>query len=271
MPPKPVVTLLTDFGYRDSYVAEMKAVILSICPEATLVDITHEVEPYNIRLGAYLLYRAVQWFPKGSIHLAVVDPGVGGPRKPLIIEAEKGMLVGPDNGLLIPAARRLSLKKVYSINVEGDFLPKRFTETFHGRDIFAPTTALLAKGVKPAELGVEVSSYVEAAFPEAKLSGDKILGEIIHVDRFGNLVTNIEMEIVEALRVKVGSKLEIIIGGGKPVRVRLVKAYAEVPVGEALAIPGSGGTLEVSINQADASKILKAKIGDKVEVKPYQF
>lgn len=263
---RPIISLLTDFGLKDSYVAEMKGVILGICPEASLVDVTHEVESFNLREAAYLLARAVRYFPRGSIHLAVVDPGVGGERKPLIVEAEGGMLVGPDNGILIPAARGLGLKKVYEIRGEG-LLPERFTETFHGRDIFAPAAALLAKGVKPSKLGVEIASYVEVMLPRPRISGDKkIEGEILHVDRFGNLVTNIGRELLEELKVKPGSSLKIQFGRRKPLEVRFARAYAEVEVGEPLTLIGSWGTLEISLNQASAAGRFKVGVGAMVHV-----
>ncbi len=261
----PIITLLTDFGLKDSYVAEMKAVILSLCPEAVIVDISHEVEPFNVKMGAYLLARAAPYFPRGTIHVAIVDPGVGGPRKPLIVEAERGMLVGPDNGLLIPAARKLGLKRIFEIKGEG-LLPKRFTETFHGRDIFAPTAALLAKGVSPETLGLEVSSPVEEAFHEASLSNQQVSGEIVYVDRFGNLVTNIDRGLVEALGAGFGSQLKISLEGRSPIKVRFVKSYSEAPRGGLLALIGSWGTLELSANQASASEILKASAGMKILV-----
>ena len=264
---RPIITLLTDFGLKDSYVAEMKAVILSICPEAALVDLSHQVEPFNILEGAYLLARAAPWFPKGTVHLAVIDPGVGGERKPLIVEAEKGLLVGPDNGLLIPAARRLGgIRKVLAIKASGKLFPERFTETFHGRDIFAPAAAYLAKGVKPERLGIEVDEYVDAAFPEACLKGGKVSGQIVYVDRFGNLVTNIDRRLLEALEAKPGSLLKVKAEGRKAFTVKLVKSYSEVEVGSLLALIGSWGTLELSANQDSASKILKLKAGQTLSV-----
>lgn len=264
---RPIITLLTDFGLRDSYVAEVKGVILSICPEACIVDLSHQVEAFNVRMGAYLLARAAPYFPEGTIHVAVVDPGVGGGRKPILVEAEKGMLVGPDNGLLIPAARKLGMRKVYEIT-GGNLLPERFTETFHGRDIFAPTAALLARGVPPGELGRPVESWVEATFQEASIKAGRIRGEVVHVDGFGNLVTNIGWELLEAVGVKVGSKIKVTFKNGKTLKLKLSKAYVEAPAGSLLALVGSWGTLEVSANQADASRMLKVSAGDEVAVEP---
>ena len=259
--------MLTDFGVKDSYVAEMKAVILTLCPEASIVDITHEVEPFNLRLAAYLLARATPYFPVGTIHVAVVDPGVGGGRKPLIIEAEKGMLVGPDNGILIPAAEKLGMKRAYEIKSR-ELLPERFTETFHGRDVFAPAAALLASGVKPERLGVKTSTYVKAAIPEARLFKGKIRGEIVYVDRFGNLVTNIGRELLASLNVRFGDMLKLSFRrlGSKPLKVKFLRAYAEAEVGELLVLIGSWGTLEISANQARASNKLKVEAGEKIWV-----
>jgi len=259
--------LLTDFGLKDSYVAEVKAVILALCPGASIIDITHEVEPFNLRVAAYLLARAVPYFPKGTVHLAVVDPGVGGKRKPLIIEAEKGMLVGPDNGILIPAAKKLGMKEVYEIKGE-EFLPKRFTETFHGRDIFAPTAALLARGVKPGKLGVKTSTCAETAIPEAKALKGKIRGEIVYIDRFGNLITNIDRESLMSFNIKPGSILKLSFRrlGGKPLRLKFLRAYSEAETGKLLTLIGSAGTLEISANQARASDKLKVRVGEKLWV-----
>ncbi|RLI27024.1 MAG: hypothetical protein DRO52_01405 [Candidatus Hecatellales archaeon] len=261
---RPVVSLLTDFGLKDSYVAEMKAVILSLCPRASLVDITHEVEPFNLRAAAYLLSRAAPWFPRGTVHLAIVDPGVGGGRKPLIVEAEGAVFVGPDNGILLPAARKLGLKRVYEIRSEK--LPKRFTEVFHGRDIFAPTAARLACGVKPSSLGVETSEFVEEVIPQAKILEGKIRGEIVYADRFGNLVTNIGRKLLEAFNVKPGSLLKVSFKERKALTVRFLQAYSQAEVGELLTLIGSWGTLEVSANQAKASEKLKVGVGEELWV-----
>ena len=261
---RPVVSLLTDFGLKDSYVAEMKAVILSLCPRASLVDITHEVEPFNLRAAAYLLSRAAPWFPRGTVHLAIVDPGVGGGRKPLIVEAEGAVFVGPDNGILLPAARKLGLKRVYEIRSEK--LPKRFTEVFHGRDIFAPTAARLACGVKPSSLGVETSEFVEEVIPQAKILEGKIRGEIVYADRFGNLVTNIGRKLLEAFNVKPGSLLKVSFKERKALTVRFLQAYSQAEVGELLTLVGSWGTLEVSANQAKASEKLKVGVGEELWV-----
>jgi len=260
---KKIVTLLTDFGLTDSYVAEMKAVILSICPNVTIIDISHVIAEYNIRMGAYLLARSVEYFPLGTIHVAVVDPGVGGPRKPILVETNKGFLVGPDNGLLMLAAEKQGIKHVYKIENKKYMLPK-ISETFHGRDIFAPTAAYLALGIPPQEFGKEVFDYVKPSFSEPKIQKNKIFGEIIHIDHFGNLVTNIKPELLYEKKVEYGSHLKIALGKRKPVKTVFLRTYSEAPQGKILVMVGSGDFIEISANLANAAKLLNAKIGMKI-------
>ncbi|MCD6263091.1 SAM-dependent chlorinase/fluorinase [Candidatus Bathyarchaeota archaeon] len=261
-----VITLLTDFGLRDSYVAEMKGVILRLCPEAVVVDISHEISKYDIEEGAYNLARAVRYFPKGTIHVGVVDPGVGGPRKPIIIEAHDALFVGPDNGLLAPAAERLGIKGVYEIT-RMDLLPPRVSDVFHGRDIFAPTAALLARGLKPSDLGSQLSEYKRLPLYTVKVEDGRIYAKIIHVDGFGNLVTNVTYEDLDAAGIEVGTTLEVQIGGAT-YRIPFVRAFSSVPVGELLLLVAGGGYLEISVNQGNASAELGVEKGVEVRLSP---
>jgi len=261
-----VITLLTDFGLRDSYVAEMKGVILRLCPEAVIVDISHEISKYDIEEGAYNLARAVRYFPKGTIHVGVVDPGVGGPRKPIIIEARDALFVGPDNGLLAPAAERLGIKKIYEIT-RMDLLPPRVSDVFHGRDVFAPTAALLARGLKPPDLGSEVSEYKRLPMYTVKVEDGRIHARVIHVDGFGNLVTNVTYEDLDAAGIEVGTTLEVQIGGVTH-RIPFVRAFSSVPVGKLLFLVAGGGYLEISVNQGNASAELDIGKGMEVILSP---
>jgi len=249
-----VITLLTDYGIKDSYVAEVKGVILKLCPEAVIVDVTHDVGNYDVEEGAYNLARVVKYFPEGTIHVGVVDPGVGGSRKPLIIEAQDAFFVGPDNGLLAPAAERLGVRHVYEIT-RMDLLPQRVSDVFHGRDIFAPTAALLAKGMKPLDLGIEISEYQRLPLYTAKIEIGRIVAKVIHVNGFGNLVTNITSESLEAAKIKVGSTLNVKIGG-TAYKLPLVKNFAAVPVGEILLVVAGGGYLDIAVNQGNAARRL---------------
>jgi len=258
-----VITLLTDYGIRDSYVAEVKGVILRLCPEAVIVDITHDIRKYDVEEGAYNLARSVKYFPEGTIHVGVVDPGVGGPRKPLIIEAQGAYFIGPDNGLLAPAAERLGIKQVYEIT-RMDLLPPKVSDVFHGRDIFAPTAALLAKGLKPTDLGSEVSEYEQLALYTVKTEKGQTCSKVIHVDGFGNLVTSVTYESLEAAGIGLGSVLAVQVGAGS-YRMPLVRNFASVPVGDLLLLVAGGGYLEISVNQGSASTRLS--VGKGVDVK----
>ena len=258
--PRPVITLTTDFGLKDPYVAEMKAVILRICANATIVDITHEIEKFNIRMGAYILASASPYFPEGTIHLAVVDPDVGTQRQPILIQTKHAYFVGPDNGVLALAANSQGIEHIYEISNRKLMLPK-ISNTLHGRDIFAPATAHLANGTLPEEFGQEISEIVTPKFAKIIRRKNMFVGEAIHIDDFGNIITNFgekELELMNA-RAMVNVKL-----GDIRQKLKLCKAYAEVEPHKPLAIIGSHNFLEISINQSSATKYFKIKVGDKV-------
>ncbi len=244
-----LITFLSDFG--DYYPGIVKGVILSICPEVKIVDLTHNVKPFYIKQGAFLLYNAVSYF-NNAIHLAVVDPGVGGERKPIIIECKDSYFVGPDNGLLAPAAELKGIKAVYEIDTSVCLrYVKEISKTFHARDIFAPAAALLAKGLEAKEIGHKIEDYVKLElFP--KVSGDSVVCEAVYIDRFGNIVTNLKAEYLE-------NKKFVQFKGKK---IPIVRYYEEVPEKHALAIIGSFNTLEISLREGSASKYFNIEVGD---------
>jgi S-adenosylmethionine hydrolase len=259
-----IITLTTDFGLKDPYAAEMKAAIFGVCPTATVIDITHEIAKFNIRMGAYMLASAAQYFPKGTIHIAVVDPGVGTRRRPILIQAKQGFFVGPDNGLLILAAEKQGVEHVYELANPRLMLP-RVSSTFHGRDVFAPAAAHLANGVEPKKFGPEVNDVEKSEFAKVSEKAGVLIGEVLHVDNFGNIITNITAEMVARLGLRSWVKVEL---PGCKLRLKLCKAYGEAKPQEPLALIGSHDYLEVSVNQGNAAGRFKAKAGDKVAVGP---
>lgn len=256
----PIITLLTDFGLRDPYVAEMKGVILDICPSANIVDVSHDIEKFNVRSGAFVLASASQFFPKGTINVAVVDPGVGTERPGLCVETSRGFLIGPDNGVLVLAARTQGIEHVRVIENSKYFLPE-VSHTFHGRDIFAPVAAHIANGVNPLKIGPETSKMVVPTFVKTVKGRKSVTGEVLYLDSFGNAITNITKKDLEGVGLCQKSRLRV---DGIQARLRFCKAYGEVEVGEPLALIGSHGFLEISVNQGDASKDFGLKIGDKI-------
>jgi len=259
---RPIITLLSDFGLKDSYVAEMKAVILSICPKVHIIDISHEIKKFDIRMGAFLLARAARFFPKGTVHVAVIDPGVGSGRRPIIAETERGFYVGPDNGVLMLSAQMDGIKRVYVVK-EQKYMLERISRTFHGRDIFSPVAAYLASGVPPSKFGPEIFDPVIPNFAKPKVSGNLIEGEVIHIDDFGNIVTNITHSNIESIGIREGEMLGVRFGD-KDLKIKLCSAYSEVQINTPLTIIGSADFLEVSINQGDASKLFGVKVGEKI-------
>ena len=219
---RPVIALLTDFGTRDHYAGTMKGVALGICPDAALVDITHDVPAHDVLAGALELAASYKYFPAGTIFLVVVDPGVGSARRGIAAEAGDFKFVAPDNGVLTAVLDEHAPKKVVELS-ERRFARPTVSRTFEGRDRFAPAAAWLAKGIQLTALGRPVSEIQRLEMPAPDVSGDVIRGLIMRVDRFGNLVTNIDRKLVERLGLDV-----TIDAGGKPIG-RLVATYAELP------------------------------------------
>jgi S-adenosylmethionine hydrolase len=257
-----IITLTTDFGLKDPYAAEMKAAILGICPNAVIVDITHEIEKFNIRTGAYVLASAVPYFPTGTIHVAVVDPGVGTRRRPMLIQTRQGFFVGPDNGLLILAAENQGIKCIHEITNPRLMLP-RVSGTFHGRDVFAPAASHLANGVPPKEFGPEIRDAVKPEFTKVTLRKDALTGEVLHIDNFGNIITNISEKEIARIRTKDMVNVEL---PNQKLKLKLCKAYAEAKPKKPLALIGSHNYLEIAINQGNAATKFKAKTGDKIKL-----
>jgi hypothetical protein len=253
--------LTSDFGLKDPYVAEMKGVILTINPKATLIDITHDVEKFNIRMAAFMLASAAPYFPQGTVHLAVVDPGVGSQRRAILIQTEKGFFVGPDNGILVLAAQNQGIEHIYHLT-NPKFMLHKISSTFHGRDIFAPAAAHLDKGVLPTEFGTEIKDPTNPEFTRVKRANGSLIGEVLHIDGFGNIITNInETDMVQNHAKLVKVELPDI-----SLKLTFGKTYAEAKPKELIALIGSHGFLEIALNQGNAAEKFHVKTGDKIVV-----
>ncbi len=260
----PLISLLTDFGLMDPYVAEMKAIILSICPSARIIDISHLVEKFNVRMGAFLLASTTPSFPPGTVHLAVVDPGVGSARRPIAVETERSLFVGPDNGLLVPAAQPESILHVYEVT-NRTMMREKVSATFHGRDIFASIAAHLACGSSPKELGREITNYVIPSYAQPKLDGKAVLCEVSYVDGFGNIITNLRSEQISEFNINVSERLVISVGK-KRFSVRYVKTYSDLGENDFGLLVGSHGFLEIACREKSAAKRFGARNGMRVRV-----
>lgn len=260
--PTKIITLTTDFGLKDPYVAEMKAVILSISPNAKIVDITHKIEKFNIRMGAYTLAAACPYFPKGTIHVAVIDPGVGTKRKAILVQTRNSYFIGPDNGVLALAAKSQGIKHIYRIENPKFMLP-RISNTFHGRDIFAPAAAYLANWISPSEFGPEIPEIVTPKFAKITKTKTTLTGEVIHIDGFGNIITNLREEDCEITGMKKTVNLKL---KDTRLKLKLCKSYSEVKAQQPLAIIGSHNFLEISMNQGNAAETFQIRVGDKVRL-----
>lgn len=259
-----IITLLSDFGYKDPYVAEMKAVILSINSQARIIDISHEIKKYNINMGAYFLASITPFFPAGTIHVVVVDPGVGTKRHPIIVETQHSYFIGPDNGVLMLAAGKEKIKNVFTID-NPKYVRSKISNTFHGRDIFAPAAAYLAKGIKVNDFGRKIEDYIFPEFAKPYVKDGKLVGVVIHIDDFGNIITNISKEDLESHGIYESNQLKILLGG-KIFTLMFNSTYGKVPVGSPLALIGSRNFLEFAVNQGDASHFFSSKIQDLVEI-----
>jgi S-adenosylmethionine hydrolase len=260
---KPIVTLTTDFGTTDHFAGVMKGVIFGICPSAEVVDISHEIRPFEITEGAFVISQAYRYFPKKTIHVVVVDPGVGTARRPILMEAGGQYFVGPDNGVFSMIFTR-EKHKVREITAERYFL-KPVSQTFHGRDIFAPVAAHLAAGARPAQFGKAVDDYLRMTFEHPPRTGKRAwTGLILKIDRFGNLITNFRLEEFPDIQLR---PFEMQVGIQKV--SRLAENYANSEPGEVFLIVGSSGYLEVAANQSSAARVLGCGAGAPVELSIY--
>jgi S-adenosylmethionine hydrolase len=248
---KCIITLTTDFGLKDHYVGAMKGVILSINSDALVTDVTHEIPPHDVFNGAFTLRNFYRYFPEGTIHVVVIDPGVGGKRKPIAVKADKNIFVGPDNGVFTFIYSESNSVKVFEIS-NPRYILANLSSTFHGRDIFAPAAAHLSLNVPIEDLGERVKKPVKLPIKEPEIRENEIIGEVIYVDRFGNLVTNIPDYLS-----KPGSKIYV----GKNIIKSISGSYSDVPKGELLAVIGSSGFLEISVNQGRASDVIGVEKG----------
>jgi S-adenosylmethionine hydrolase len=256
----PCITLLTDFGTADGYVGAMKGVIVSLCPRARIVDLTHEIAAGDVRGGAFALATAAPSFPGATVHVAVVDPGVGTERRALLVEAGGAFFIGPDNGLLSLAAPRP--RRIWVLDRDRWFRQPTST-TFHGRDVFAPVAARLAAGTAPAELGTQADAMAEIHVAPGTRSGSTVSGEVIHVDRFGNVITSLR-----ACDLPNGGAGAVVDAGracGIPVR----ETYGRAAAGALLALVGSSGFVEIAVNSGSARDVLgdAARLGAPVRLR----
>lgn len=267
-----IITILTDFGIEDGYVAAMKAVLLSINPKAIIVDITHQVRPQDVFRAALILQATYRYFPKGTIHLVVVDPGVGTGRKAICIKAGGYLFVGPDNGVLSLAALDCGIGAIVELTSPAYFL-KQISDTFHGRDIFAPVAGHLSLGVGINNLGPKMEDFGRLLIPSPiNMPDGSLTGKIIYVDRFGNLATNITEEDLqkEAKTMLFPRKKDFIyrstIRAGTTEIKGISTSYAQTKEGQPLAIFGSAGFLEISVNRGNAYRLLGLEQGHWVKV-----
>jgi S-adenosylmethionine hydrolase len=261
--PKRLITLTTDFGNTDHFTGTMKGVILGIQPAAQIIDITHEVQAFEIPDGAFTIAQAYRYFPRQTIHVVVVDPGVGSTRRPILAEMSGQFFIAPDNGVLsIVFAREKA--KVRHITNQRYFLHP-VSRTFHGRDVFAPVAAHLASGVPPGRFGKLIDDYLQLTFHRPAQTGKNAwTGSVLKVDRFGNLITNLNLEDFPNLQVRPFR----LLAGRQPI-TRLALTFTECSAGELFVIVGSSGHLEVATNQGSATKILGCGAGSPVELTIY--
>jgi S-adenosylmethionine hydrolase len=272
------IALLSDFGDRDTYVGTMKGVILGICPDVILVDVTHNIDPQHVRQGAFMLHSSFYHFPQGTIFLVVIDPGVGSMRRPIALRGGGYTFVAPDNGVLTYVMDMLGQGEIVEL-VNSDYWLPEVSKTFHGRDIFAPVAAHLATGVPLRELGEPSGQVVRLPKPQMDVNGTRVTGEVMHIDHFGNITTSIghlyweneaNLTLTPAFddalpSLPIGAQSSTVLLHGKVI-YSVRASYSEALRGDLLALVGSSGYLEVAVNQGNAAERLDVVVGDRVEL-----
>jgi len=254
-----IVTLITDFGLRDEYAGAMKGAILKVNPRCLVIDVTHQIEPQNVLRAAFVLKNTYSYYPPGTVHVAVVDPGVGTRRRPVILQKSGHFFVGPDNGVFTLVLSASGKTEGYEIT-RREFFLSPLSETFHGRDLFAPVAGHLSLGQDPKRFGRRAAGFVRAEWPQPQLKGEKLLGRILFADSFGNLITNIS-------RQEYGPLI-----AGRPLRIKgkgwgidgLHRTYGQGKDRKAVALFGSSGLLEIAVNRGSAKKALGLKPGERL-------
>lgn len=256
-----VITLLTDFGNLDGYVGIMKGVMIGICPSVQFIDLAHNIPSQHIPAARFTLLNSIPYFPAGTIHLAVVDPGVGTGRRAIAVQTPHGYLVGPDNGVFSGVLEHTEAIAAVSLTNPDYWLASTPSATFHGRDIFAPAAAHLAAGVSLHDLGeaIDPASLIRISIPPVEITETKALGHVQHVDRFGNIITTIPVEAVQDVSwqaLQVGE-----------VEIPFRRTYGDVKIGHALALVGSHGWVEIAVNGSSAQERLRLAVGDEVRLR----
>jgi S-adenosylmethionine hydrolase len=255
---QPPITLLTDFTQKDGFVAVMKGVILSIEPSATIVDMSHDISPQNITEAAFVLQTSYRFFPVSTIHVIVVDPGVGSSRRIICMDTGDYRFLAPDNGVLTMLLQEHANASVFNVTEQRYFL-KQVSQTFHGRDIFAPVAAHLLKGCRPDELGPKIDDYTIKDVRAPQTAGGRIHAQVAHIDRFGNIITNMPVNRINRANFK-----QIDFCGS--CIANYVDSYSESPPGLPFVIPGSSGFLEIAMNKQRAADRFTCKPGDSLTV-----
>jgi S-adenosylmethionine hydrolase len=247
-----IITLTTDFGLSDPFVGIMKGVILSIVPNAQLVDISHDIHSYDILEAAFLIENSYRYFPEGTVHVLVVDPGVGSARRPIAAASHEQVFVAPDNGVL----STVLTNEVYHITNHSLFL-NSVSQTFHGRDIFAPVAAHLAQGMPIQSVGPRIRDFIKKSLPQPRPQGDKLVGSVLRIDKFGNIITNLRRtHLQHDFTIRVAAL---------PI-TRFCANFSEAEPGEFFAFEGSTGYIEIALNQGSAADRLKVQRGAEIEV-----
>ncbi len=263
---RPIITLLTDFGYESYFVPSMKGVILSLNPNAVIMDITHAIPQFNVYKAAFTLWASYKYFPRGTIHVVVVDPGVGTSRRAIAIKTRNYYFVGPDNGVLMMAAEDDGVVDIRAIE-NRDFMRPVVSSTFHGRDVFAPVAAYLSLGLDISMLGPRVTDPVKLQGTTNKVSRGFASSAIIYIDHFGNAYTGIREGDLGILGLEYGDELRVVIPRrNADIRVKFLRSYGYAGEGEALALINSEGFLELSINRGSFAQRFGVEEGDEVEI-----
>ena len=263
-----LIIMITDFGVKDFYVGAMKGAMYKVFPEAKIDEISHEISKFDIKEGAYTLAKAAPEFPLGTVFVGVIDPGVGTQRKPIVMKTKSGnYFVAPDNGLLTLIGDSMGVTEVREIRNRDVMRQDVQSSTFHGRDIFGPTAAHLAKGFAFEKVGPVLKEYVRLPISFAEIVNDAIIGQIDVIDEYGNVITNIRPDLFENLGIQRGQTIEVEFSHHRRLVCKYVKAYGDVPVGSGVGLFGSGGVFEVAINQGNLAKELKLEAAGKCTVR----